>query len=166
VNPVTVYIDAANIILSAKRLEFNLELDNLLQYLKDKYRGVRILFFIGDVAYLSEIRNVLLKHSIELIIKQTSKEGNKLKANCDVELTNKMTIDVERNKVDEILLLSGDGDFVALTDYVKNMGKDIRCIAVSPMDTSNLIKQRPYLRIMYLIQIKEKLEIKKPSLST
>ncbi len=143
-----------------------MELDNLFQYLKDKYRGARILFFIGDVMYLNNIKDILEKHLVELIIKQSVREGGKIKANCDVELTNRMTIDVERNKVDNILLLSGDGDFIALTDYAKGMGKEIRCMAVSPMDTSNRIKQRQYLRIMYLIQIKEKLEIKKPSLST
>ena len=157
----TVYIDAANIILSARDNNFDLNLDLLFQYLSDKYRDSKILFFIGDVSYLNTIQDILNKHSIELIVKQTVREGGKIKANCDVELANKLTIDVERNTVEEIILLSGDGDFVVLTDYAKDMGKKVSCVSVSPLNTSIFIKQRQYLRIMYLIQIKDLLENKK-----
>lgn len=160
-NPTTIYIDAANIILSAKEMGFNLDLDKLFQYLKDKYRDSSILFFIGDVSYLKTIQETLQKHSVELIVKQTVREGGKIKANCDVELANKMTVDVERNLVQSILLLSGDGDFVVLTDYTRNLGKHVTCISVNPANTSLFLKQRPYLKIMYLIQIKDQLENKK-----
>ena len=141
-------------------------MDLLFQYLYDKYRDCRILFFTGNVSYLKTIEAVLSKHNIELIIKQTIREGGKLKANCDVELTNRVSVDVERDLVQKIVLLSGDGDFVALTDYVKDMNKEVKCISVSPINTSIFIKQRDYLRVMYLIQVKDKLEIKKPSLGT
>ncbi len=104
---------------------------------------------------------MILKHNIELIVKQTVKEGGKIKANCDVELSNRLTIDVERKIVHKIVLLSGDGDFVALTDYAKDMGIKVSCVAVSPLNTSIFIKQRSYLNLMYLLQVRELLENKK-----
>jgi uncharacterized LabA/DUF88 family protein len=81
--------------------------------------------------------------------------------NCDVELTNRITVDVERNIVQKVIIMSGDGDFVALTDYVRYMGKCVLCISVTPKNTSIFIKHRSYLRIMYLIQVRELLENKK-----
>ncbi len=156
-----IYIDAANIILSAQGINFDLDLDLLFQYLYDKYRNCKIIFFIGDVTYLSTVRDVILKHNIELIIKQTVREGGKIKANCDVELANRITIDVERNLVQKIIIMSGDGDFVVLTDYAKDMGKEVNCISVAPKNTAIFIKQRVYLRLMYLVQIKGLLENKK-----
>lgn len=158
---ICVYIDAANIILSARNIDFDLDLDLLFQYLYDKYRDCKINFFIGDVEYLKTIEDIFTKHNVELIVKQTVREGGKLKANCDVELTNRVSVDVERNIVDEIVLMTGDGDFVCLTDYAKNMGKHVSCISVTPKNTSIFIKNREYLRIMYLVQIKDRLENKK-----
>ena len=158
---ITIYIDAANIILSARDANFALDLDLLFQHLYDKYRDSKIIFFTGDVKYLDTIMDIIFKHKIELIVKQTVKEGGKVKANCDVELTNRMTIDVERNNVKTIILMSGDGDFVTLTDYAKEMQKEVRCVSFAPANTSIFIKQREYLKVLYLIQIKDLLENKK-----
>jgi uncharacterized LabA/DUF88 family protein len=158
---IIIYIDAANIILSARDANFDLDPDLLFQHLYDKYRDCKIIFFIGDVKYLDTIRDIILKHKIELIIKQTVKEGGKIKANCDVELANRLTVDVERNSVESIILLSGDGDFVALTDYARKMKKEVRCISFAPENTSIFIKQREYLKVMYLIQIRDLVENKK-----
>ena len=156
-----VYIDAANIILSAKDIGFDLDLSLLFQYLYDKYRYCKIIFFIGDVEYLTSVEKIIINHGVELVVKQTVREGGKIKANCDVELTNRVSVDVERNIVQRIILMSGDGDFVALTDYARDMGKCVICIPVNPKNTSIFIKHRPYLRLMYLIQIKDLLENKK-----
>ncbi len=155
------YIDAANIILSAQGIDFDLDLNLLFQYLYDKYRNCKIVFFVGDVEYLKTIVNIITEHGVELVVKQTVREGGKIKANCDVELTNRITVDVERNIVQKVIIMSGDGDFVALTDYVRYMGKCVLCISVTPKNTSIFIKHRSYLRIMYLIQVRELLENKK-----
>ena len=160
-NRACVYIDASNIILSAKNINFDLDLGLLFQYLYDKFRDCKIILFIGDVTYLEDIKSIIIENNVELIVKQTVKEGGKIKANCDVELTNRMTVDVERSLVNKIILMSGDGDFVALTDYAKNTGKVVLCISVTPKNTSIFIKHRPYLRIMYLIQIRDLIENKK-----
>lgn len=158
---IRIYIDAANIVLSARDVNFDLDMGLLFQYLCDKYRDCKITLFIGDVEYLQKIKETILKYGVELIVKQTVKEGGKIKANCDVELTNRMTIDIERAAVEYVVLLSGDGDFVALTDYAKEMGKRVKCISFAPANTSIFIKQRQYLNITYLIQIKDLLENKK-----
>jgi uncharacterized LabA/DUF88 family protein len=123
---IIIYIDAANIILSARDANFDLDLDLLFQYLYDKYRDCKIIFFIGDIKYLDAIQEIILKHNVESVV-----------------------------------LLSGDGDFVALTDYAKEMQKEVRCVSFAPVNTSIFIKQREYLKVMYLIQIKDLLENKK-----
>jgi uncharacterized LabA/DUF88 family protein len=123
---IIIYIDAANIILSSRDANFDLDLDLLFQYLYDKYRDCKIIFFIGDIKYLDAIQEIILKHNVESVV-----------------------------------LLSGDGDFVALTDYAKEMQKEVRCVSFAPVNTSIFIKQREYLKVMYLIQIKDLLENKK-----
>lgn len=150
---IAVYIDAANIILSLKEINFNLDIDSLFIYLKDKYKNSKIIFFIGDVYYLKEIKDILIRHGIEICIKETSKEGGKVKANCDVEITQRIVVDVERNLADDFILLSGDGDFIGLFNYIFKMGKQAYCIAPTFKSTSIFIKRRQsLLKVIYLEQ--------------
>ena len=44
---VAVYIDAANIIFSARNLDFDLDMLRLIQHLKDSLRPERIVYFTG-----------------------------------------------------------------------------------------------------------------------
>ena len=44
-----IYIDAANIILSAQNLKFELGMLRLIQYLKDSYRTDKIIYFTGNL---------------------------------------------------------------------------------------------------------------------
>ena len=149
-----IYIDAANIILSFKENKLNLDLEKLFFWLKDKYKNSKIIFFIGDVKYLESIKDILEKNDIQIIIKETIKEGGKLKANCDIEITNLSTIDVERENFNKFIFLTGDGDFVFLFDYIKNKNKEIKCICPTYKNTSIFIKRRDYLKVIFLEQIK------------
>lgn len=148
-----IYIDAANILISAKNINFDIDLNNLFTYLKDKYPNCKIIFFIGDVKALEEIRNILDKNEIEICIKEVAKEGGRLKANCDVELANRITIDVERNEVDLVVIMTGDGDFACLFDYAINMNKKVKCIATTYKNTSIFLRRRSFLKITFLEQL-------------
>ncbi len=148
-----IYIDAANIILSCKNINFDLDLNNLFKYLKDKYKECSIVFFIGDVGYLNDIRSILVNNNIEICIKKITIEGGKVKANCDVEITNRITVDIERKLVDFAILMTGDGDFAHLYDYILSMGKQTKCIAATFKNTSIFLRRRDYLKITFLEQM-------------
>lgn len=148
-----VYIDAANILISCKNIDFDLDLHNLFKHLKDKYKGCKIIFFIGNVKALEEIKYILDSNEVEICIKEVAKEGGKLKANCDVELANRVTIDVERNEVDLVVLMTGDGDFACLFDYAVKMNKQVKCIATTHKNTSIFLRRRGFLKITFLEQL-------------
>lgn len=147
---IRIYIDAANILLSAKNIDFDLDLNKLFIHLKDKYKECHIIFFIGDIAVLKAMHETLRLNSVEVCIKQVAREGGKLKANCDVDLTNRVTVDVERDLIDMAIIMTGDGDFAVLFDYIKQMQKYSKCISMSRANTSIFLRRRQYLSTVFL----------------
>ncbi len=72
------YIDAANIVLSAKNLDFELDLSLLFNYLEDKYCDCRIVFFIKQRAYLRIMYLIQIKDRLEnkkALIEHVTQQG-------------------------------------------------------------------------------------------
>ncbi|MES2623504.1 MAG: NYN domain-containing protein [Patescibacteria group bacterium] len=148
-----IYIDAANIILSARDSGLDFDFIRLITYLKEKYKSHKVFYFTARFYEHEEIYMQLIKLDVEIVFKESFREKNKLKANCDVEIAHRITYDIENNLVSSIVLASGDGDFVSLLDYAKKKIESVICFSSHPRHTSNMIKMRSYLKISYMSDI-------------
>ncbi len=136
---VGVFIDVENLYYSAKNL-FRARV-NFKQILKDTV-GERKL--IRAIAYVIRTESgeeqiffeALTRLGIETKIKDLQIYNSFKKADWDVGIT------VDAIKIapslDVILLLSGDGDFVPLVEYLKNHGKQVEIAAFSKSTSSKL----------------------------
>ena len=136
---VGVFIDVENLYHSAKKL-FGARV-NFRQILKDVVGGRKL---IRAIAYVIKTEAGEEKHffealthlGIETKIKDLQIYGEFKKADWDVGIT------VDAIKIspslDVILLLSGDGDFVPLVEYLKNYGKQVEIVAFSKSTSSKL----------------------------
>lgn len=138
-------------ILSAKNLKFDLDLLKLIQHLKDVYRPEKIIYFSADFSFMKEEFLDLENLGVEMIYKKIYSENNKTKANCDVEISSLITNDVDFNNVDKVILLSGDGDFAYILDFVNKQNKGIQVVAFDPVSCSRVLKWRGFAKISYLI---------------
>lgn len=157
-----IYIDAANIILSARDQGMDFDMVKLVLYLKEKYKGDVILYFTARFPEHEDLYEQLTSMSVLMLFKQGYKENNRLKANCDVEIAHRITYDIENLIVNKIILVSGDGDFASLLDYAREKIESVRCFCVHPRNTSTMIKERLYLEIIYMfdvIHLLQKMEI-------
>jgi hypothetical protein len=84
-------------------------------------------------------------------IENQNNQNNKLKANCDVEISHKITRDIDMNLVDSFILISGDGDFVPLFDFAKSFNLIAKVIAFDPKSCARMIKQRFFLKVSYIV---------------
>lgn len=148
-----IYIDAANIILSARDSGLDFDLLKLITHLKEKHKAQNILYFTAKLEKHSEIYLELNKLGVEIVYKEGYRDTNRLKANCDVEIAHRITFDIENNLVDSVVLASGDGDFVSLLDYAQANIFSVICFSSHPKNTSRMIKTRNYLKITYLSDI-------------
>ena len=136
---VGVFIDVENLYHSAKNL-FQSRV-NFKQILKDAV-GDRKL--IRAMAYVVRTETgeeetffkALTRLGIETRVKDLQVYGGFKKADWDVGIT----VDAIKMSsfLDVILLLSGDGDFIYLVDYLKNHGKQVEVVAFSKSASSKL----------------------------
>jgi len=127
-----VFIDAENLYHSAKNL-FGAKV-NFKQILKDIVGNRKL---IRAIAYVIKTESgeekpffdALIRLGIETRIKELQIYGDFKKADWDVGIA------VDAIKIspslDVVLLLSGDGDFVPLVEYLKNHGKQVEVVAFS-----------------------------------
>ncbi|MBM3261779.1 NYN domain-containing protein [Candidatus Kaiserbacteria bacterium] len=159
-------IDAANIILSAQNLDFDLDIFKLIRHLKDSYRSAHIIYFTGNFKSKEAEFRALADAGVEMVYKEIFNESNKAKANCDVEIAHRMTSDILLDAPERIVLISGDGDFACLCDFAHAKGIAVKVMAVDPVSCSRVIKQRAFTRVSFLIELGALITKEKPPAGT
>ncbi|MDO8609172.1 MAG: NYN domain-containing protein [bacterium] len=158
------FIDSQNLNLGIKDQGWDLDFNRFYVYLKEKYKTSRIFLFIGFIQknvrlynYLSSIGYILIFKPI-LLIKNT----NHIKGNVDAELV--LQAMIEYNKYDKAVIVSGDGDFHCLIDYLRKKNKlEVVIIPNRKKYSQLLLNFSEYLRFMN--DLKEKLGKKNGSVA-
>ncbi|MDZ7587482.1 MAG: NYN domain-containing protein [Patescibacteria group bacterium] len=119
------FIDSQNLNLGVRDLGWRLDFGRFLVYLKDKYQVSKAFLFIGYVAGNQTLYTQLQKDGYLVIFKPTLefKKGKKIniKGNVDAELI--MHSMIEWRNFDKAIIVSGDGDFHCLIEYLEQKKK-------------------------------------------
>lgn len=130
-----IFIDAANVIYSFRKLSWKLDYKRLQKYFTSEAKLVGIHFYIayfendkGRKSLLEMLeRKGFVVHS-KLVKNIATNDGSVIhKANCDVELT--MDVMQTYQDFDAIVLLSGDSDFLPLTTFLQEQKKSVVVIS-------------------------------------
>lgn len=151
------FIDSQNLNLGVKSQGWNLDFVRFRQFLKDKYEVEKAYLFIGFVPGNQMLYAELQKAGYICIFKPTLeiKENNKtrVKGNVDAELVLHTMIEYANYK--KAVIVSGDGDFYCLIEYLVKQNK-LRKIIVPNSRFSSLL--RKFSNFIVNIQLfKEKL---------
>lgn len=139
---VGIFIDVQNLYYSAKNL-FNCKV-NFGEIVRSGVSGRKL---IRAIAYVVRTPSGEEKPFFEALVSQgiETKErdlqvffGGAKKADWDVGIT----VDAIRltDLLDTIILVSGDGDFIPLVEYLKNRGRQVEVMAFSGTASSKLIE--------------------------
>ena len=153
------FIDSQNLNLSIKDQDWHLDFKRFRIYLKDKYDVIKAFIFIGYVPTNESLYRALQEYGYILIFKPTLPLPNgKIKGNIDAELVlHAMTEYPNYNKA---VIVTGDGDFYCLIDYLKKHNKLERLIIPNRYKYSSLL--RNFTKDMtFMNDLKAKLEYKK-----
>ena len=139
---------------------WKLDYKKLFVFLKDKYRISKAILFIG---YIKEHENLYkkLKHfGFDIVFKPTVTDRNgKTKGNVDAELVLYSAAKMI-NEYDKAIIISGDGDFYCLYEFLEDKSKLASIIIPNRKSASSLL--RKFEKYKLLIETKkEKLELKK-----
>lgn len=139
---------------------WKLDYKKFRRYLEEKYGVVKAYYFIGYVKNNQRLYDTLKSRGYELVFKQTYTLPNgEIKGNIDAELVlQSMThYRVYRGAV----LVTSDGDFACLVNYLKWKNKLCSVIASSKEGCSHLLEQASGIYICYMDDLREKLEYPK-----
>ena len=137
---VAVLIDIQNLYHSAKNLyNRRVNFKELLDIAVSKRQLVRAFAYVvyTETEEEQSFFNALEKLGIEIRVKDLQVfYGGMKKADWDVGIA----IDGVRlaNSVDVIILMSGDGDFIPLVEYLKNVGTQVEVVAFGKSASSKL----------------------------
>jgi len=153
------FIDSQNLNLAIRDCGWSLDFAKFYVYLKDKYSVKKAFLFIGYVPGNEALYTYLQRAGYIVVFKPTleyKKEGKKYtKGNVDAELV--LHAMIEYSNYDKAIIVSGDGDFHCLMDYLRKQEK-LFCIMIP-----NSRKYSALLRVfrkyfIYFDNLKQKLE--------
>lgn len=113
-----VYIDGANLHRASLELGFNLDYKKFRGWLRQKYNPQNVYLFIGLIPSNVKLYEHLQQCGFILIFKQTISVGREIKGNCDAELVLRATSHFYTKEYDRCILLTGDGDFGCLVEFL------------------------------------------------
>jgi uncharacterized LabA/DUF88 family protein len=134
---IALFIDGANLYATAKALGFDIDYKRLLTMFRTKGNLIRALYYtaLAEDQEYSSIRPLVdwLDYNGYTMVTKPTKEftdsfgRRKVKGNMDIELT----VDAMRlsEKLDHVVIFTGDGDFKALVAALQMNGKRVSVIS-------------------------------------
>lgn len=142
------FIDGQNLIYNTARREddpWKIDLKRFRIYLHDKYKIATAYYFIGayNVKY-EKMYCAIREYGYEVIFREhDGGVKSKKKGNVDTDIVfSVMKKLADREKFDKILLVSDDGDYWRMVDYLIKKGKFKKLLAPSRKNTSSLYKRK------------------------
>lgn len=156
------FIDSQNLNLGVQSLGWKLDWRKFRQYLKNKYGLVKAYLFIGYKPGNERLYTSLQQMGYVVILKPTMELPDKtVKGNVDAELV--LHTMIEYKNYNKAVIVSGDGDFHCLVEYLANKNKLLR-IMTPNKHYSRLFKKYSGF-IVQLEQLRGSLEYKKTGIS-
>jgi len=169
---VYVFIDSQNlnlgvgkdIYLKGTRIYTGWKLDfaKFLKYLKDKYRIAKCYLFIGHIPGNEKLYTKLQEDGYIVVFKPTLEvkkdKDRQIKGNVDAELV--LHTMIHYNDYDSAIIVTGDGDFHCLVEYLEENKKLEKIIIPNKKRYSSLL--RKFNSYFDFVSVnKKKLEYKK-----
>lgn len=137
----------SNINYKGRRIYYGWRLDfeKFRRFLKDKYKVEKAFLFIGNLEGQEELYETMQQAGYEVILKPTTSytdpEGNlTVKGNVDTDLV-LYAAAREINNYDKAIIVTGDGDFLSLLEYLDEKNKLGKVIIPNKVRYSQLLNK-------------------------
>jgi len=157
------FIDSNNLHLGVLSQGWKLDWRKFRQYLRNKYNVNKAYLFIGQVAGNEALYAFLQESGYILIFKPTlerqQQDKVKIKGNVDAELV--LHVMIQYKNYDKAVIVTGDGDFHCLVEYLEEKGKLLKILAPTNHYSSLLRKFNNKNYIVRIDLLRGSLEQKK-----
>lgn len=141
------FIDGQNLTLGTKQSEtpWKIDLAKFRFYLTRKYNVDKAYYFIGY--YIDKyvpLYNVIKRNNFKLVFREFTDDSiSSKKGNVDTDIVFEMMRKIaDREKLDKMVLVSGDGDYFKTVKYLIEIGKFERVLGPNERYMSSLYKRK------------------------
>lgn len=145
------FIDSQNLNLGVQSQGWKLDWRKFRQYLRSKYNVITAYLFVGYKAGNEDLYTRMQQMGYVVILKPTLElPGGRVKGNVDAELV--LHTMIEFSHYDKAIIVSGDGDFHCLVEYLVQKNKLLHLLTPNKYysrlfkEFSNFILQVSWLR--------------------
>jgi uncharacterized LabA/DUF88 family protein len=140
------FIDSQNLNVGVQKHGWKMDWKKLREFLKTKYNVTEAFMFIGYVPENEDMYKQLHESGFRIVLKPTydmtrprpeieeGEEKKPIKGNVDAELV--LWAMKELPKYSQAIIVSGDGDFFCLVEYLVQEKKLLKLLAPSPQYSS------------------------------
>lgn len=149
------FIDSQNLNLAIRAQGWMLDFQRFRKYLEDKYNIAKAFIFIGYIATNESLYTSLQEYGYILVFKPTlSLPDGRVKGNIDAELV--LHTMIEYPNYDKAVIVTGDGDFHCLIEYLRRQDKLEKLIVPDREKFSSLLRKfAPWM--VYMNDLRDKL---------
>ena len=159
------FIDGQNLHLGTAESNWKVDHVRLRVYLRDKYSVDEAYYFLGYISEdQQELYNNLQKSGFIVVFKEHNESlVGKKKGNVDTDIVFEMMKSLIEDDFDKVVLVSGDGDYKKVVDYLIKKGRFEKILFPNQKKASSLYKKMGNEFFVDLNQrgLKEKLQYKK-----
>jgi uncharacterized LabA/DUF88 family protein len=157
------FIDGQNLYLGTKEAGWKVDYSRFMIYLREKYNVTHLYYFIG---YKSDTHTIIYealeKSGFTLVFKEHNKELlAQKKGNVDTDIVFEIMKNlIDNNSFKKIILVSNDGDYKKLVDYLINKNRFEKILFPNKKFVSTLYRTLSNKYKDYIENIKEYIEYK------
>ena len=134
------FIDGQNLHITTVNMGWEIDYNRFRTYLRDKFDVVKAFYFIGFIPTNAVLYESLQEDGYILIFKPTLKlPSGKHKGNIDAELV--LHAMIQYQNYDKAVIVSGDGDFYCLANYLLKNNKLLKLIVPNDKRYSSLFRK-------------------------
>lgn len=150
------FIDGQNVYLSIKSLGWAIDWRRFRVYLKEHYGVTEAFLFIGFIEGNNELYTRLQQAGFVCIFKPVLKyKDGTIKGNVDAEMV--LHTMIQYQNFDKAVIISGDGDFYCLIQYLFEQGKLNTVLVPNQYRYSALIKRFAKKKIAFMNELRGKI---------
>lgn len=164
------FIDSQNLNLGTSKNIYNnkklvykgwkLDFKKFRRYLTDKFRVTQAFLFIGHIKENEKLYQALKMYGYKLVFKPTVMDETGLaKGNVDAELV-LYSAAIEFRRFDKAVVVSGDGDFYCLYEFLEKNNKLLNVIIPNTKSQSSLLTKFQRYKVFIDFE-RSKLELKR-----
>lgn len=151
------FIDSQNLNLSIQDQGWKLDFKRFRVYLRERYRIEKAFLFIGYIHGNQQLYSALQEYGYILIFKPTMfLPDGRVKGNVDAELV--LHTIIRLAEYDAALIVTGDGDFFCLIEYLMQNGKLLKLLVPHKDKYSSLLRKCAIGRLDFMNNLRQKLE--------